>query len=100
MSTARSVSKTNSVLSLFASPCSLIFKLILAAYLLLELLPNDATCRWYTEATFISSEEESSKLLINGKVLRVLVFDVYYFLNFIRLILINSSLFLLFLNIK
>ena len=52
-----------------------IFKLILAAYLLLELLPNDVT-HWTAVAAFGS--DEGSKEFINGKVLRVLIFHVLY----------------------
>ena len=61
-----------------------IFKLILAAYFLLELLPNDVT-RWTAVTAFASDEE--SKEFINGKVLRVLIFNVLLIriLNFVTL---------------
>ena len=52
-----------------------IFKLILAAHLLLELLPNDVI---HLTAVAAFASEEESKEFINGKVLRVLIFNVLY----------------------
>ena len=53
-----------------------IFKLVLTAYLLLELLPNDVTRRCTAAAGATSTSENESNELINGKVIRVLVFNV------------------------
>ena len=52
-----------------------IFKLVLAAYFLFEILPNDVTRRCTAAGATFDSENES-KELINGKVIRVLVFNV------------------------
>ena len=49
-----------------------IFKLVLAAYFLFELLPNDVTRR----CTAAGATFDSENGLINGKVIRVLVFNV------------------------
>ena len=52
-----------------------ILKLVLAAYFLFELLPNDVTRRCTAAGATFTSDNESNEL-INGKDIRVLVFNV------------------------
>ena len=75
------------------SACQRILNLILWIYLLIELLPNDVIIR---VQAFVSEE---SKELMNGQVLRVLIFQVSL-LSFLHSFYVRICIYYSFLNFK